>query len=266
MLYIIATPIGHLDDFTLRSIETLKKVDTILCEDTRVTLGLLHHYGIQKPLVSYHSFNEKKRVEEILEKLKMGHDIALVSDAGTPLFQDPGALLIEACVAAHIPFTSLPGPSSILSALILSGFRIEKFQFVGFLSKKSGEIKETLQEALSYPGLTVAFESPQRLLETLKILQELKSDASICVIREITKKFETAHRGSLFELIEHFSKEAPRGEIVLVLEGVKESSEKDFTPLAEAMIHEGLSKKTAIQLASKWGFVDKDTLYKKGST
>jgi len=266
MLYIIATPIGHLDDITLRSLETLKKVDLILCEDTRVTRGLLHHYQIDKPLVSYHSFNEKNRVNEIIEKLKKGVEIALVSDAGTPLFQDPGAVLVQACVQEGLAYTTLPGPSSILSALVLSGYPIEKFQFIGFLAKKNSALKEALQSALDYSGLTVAFESPHRLIESLDMLKQLKAKGSLCVIREITKKFESVHRGTVDELMAHFALEPPRGEIVLVIPGEAKLPQQDFTHLAERLLEEGLSKKTAVSIASTYGIVNKDYLYKKGST
>jgi len=262
MLYIVSTPIGNLSDISLRALEVLKSVNAIYCEDTRTSKVLLQAHGVNTPLISYHNFNEKKRLSEICEKLREGQNLALISDAGTPCFQDPGYLLIEACQKEGLEYTTVPGASSILSALILSGFEIEKFQFVGFLSKKTSEIRKTLESINSYQGLSVFFESPKRIIETLEIFEKINPAISLCVIREITKKFETIHKGTPSSLIQEFKIEAPRGELVCVVQGTSAALIEDMTELALELKSHGVSKKSAYELASKLGFVDKDRLYK----
>jgi 16S rRNA (cytidine1402-2'-O)-methyltransferase len=262
MLYIVSTPIGNLADITLRALDVLNTVDAILCEDTRTSQVLLNAHHIHTPLISYHSFNEKKRVNEVLEKLKNGQNLALISDAGTPCFQDPGFILIEACLKEGISYTTVPGASSILSALILSGFSVDKFQFIGFLSKKTSEIKKALESINTYEGLSVFFESPKRLVETLEIFNQINPEIPICVIREMTKKFETVHKGTPKSLIEEFTLTPPRGELVCVAKGSNLKEIIDYTDLALELIDQGLSKKSAHYFASKLGFVDKDRLYK----
>jgi 16S rRNA (cytidine1402-2'-O)-methyltransferase len=223
---------------------------------------LLSAYNIQKPLISYHSFNESKRCEEIINRLELGENIALISDAGTPLFQDPGFILIKECQNKNISYTTVPGASSILSALVLSGFELNQFQFLGFLPKKSGDAKDVLNNAIDYPGVSVFFESPRRTEDTLKLISELNPDCEIAIIREITKKFETVHKGSAFSLLEEFQKEPPRGEIVFVIKGCPKETTEDFTEFAMTLIQEGLSKKSAYKHASRFGYVDKDLIYK----
>lgn len=262
MLYIVSTPIGNLSDMTIRGIETLKSSDLILCEDTRVSKILLTAYDIQKPLLSYHSFNESQRLESIIEKLTQGQNIALISDAGTPLFQDPGFILVKECQSKNIPYTTIPGASSILSALILSGFEVNAFQFLGFLPKKISDLKNSLKNACHYNGLTVFFESPKRTEETLKILNEINPCIELAIIREITKKFETVHKGTASSLLEAFSHSPPRGEIVFVIKGCYEEKIQDFTQFAQTLIQEGLSKKSAVLLSSTLGYVNKDLIYK----
>lgn len=262
MLYIVSTPIGNLSDITLRAIETLKFCDVILCEDTRVSKILLNVYDIHKPLISYHSFNETSRLQEIIHRLQNGEKIALISDAGTPLFQDPGFILIKECQSQDIPYTTVPGASSILSAIILSGFEVNTFQFVGFIPKKTSEAKQLLQNICQYDGLSVFFESPKRTQDTLELIAEIDPNVEIAVIREITKKFETVHKGTAISLIEEFKNEAPRGEIVFVIPGIPKVEVEDYTDFAKTLIEEGLSKKTAYNLASRFGYVNKDLIYK----
>jgi 16S rRNA (cytidine1402-2'-O)-methyltransferase len=262
VLYIVSTPIGNLSDISLRALEVLASVDAILCEDTRVSKTLLNAHKIHTPLSSYHSFNEKKRLEEIVERLKEGQSLALISDAGTPLIQDPGFILIERCQKENIPYTTVPGASSVMSALILSGYPIERFQFIGFLPKKNQEAKKTLLEACSYDGLSLFFESPKRAIETLALIHNINPELSVCVIREITKKFETVHKGTTESLIQEFSLTAPRGELVFVIQGKPSQQLFEATQIAVELIEGGLSKKSAFNLASKLGFVDKDKLYK----
>ena len=262
MLYIVATPIGNLSDISLRALDVLKTCDAVLCEDTRVSKILLNHYQIEKPLISYHSFNEKQKLDMVVQRLLNGENLALISDAGTPLFQDPGHLLIQECQAHQIPYTSIPGASSILSALILSGFTIDRFQFLGFLPKKPQELKEVLSHITTYDGLTVVFESPKRVKETLEILNSIDPSINLAVIREITKKFETVHKGTASELSKEFSLNDARGEIVLVIKTSFSKAEEDFTDFAFELIANGISKKTAYQLASRLGPVNKDLIYK----
>lgn len=262
MLYIISTPIGNLSDITLRAIETLKACDLILCEDTRVSKILLNAYEIKKPVVSYHSFNEVKRLSDIITKLEEGQNIALISDAGTPLFQDPGFVLVKECQNKNIPYTTIPGASSILCALILSGFEIKIFQFLGFLPKKPSDAKKTLMTMCGFEGLSVFFESPKRAESTLKLITAINPLIELAVVREITKKFETVHKGTASSLLETFQKTPPKGELVFVIQGYREEKIQDFTDFAKALIQDGLSKKSAYKHASSLGYLDKDLIYK----
>ena len=217
MLYLIATPIGNLGDLSKRAIETLGKSDLILCEDTRYTRNLLLHLKIRKPLMSLHRFNERSRQDKIIRALKEGNSISLVSDAGTPCINDPGGRLIERCIEDQIPFTALPGPCSYIQALVISGFDASRFQCLGFLPRKKGERATYLQGALDYPGSSLAFESPHRLIDTLRILARIVPDRQIAIAREMTKAFEECLRGTATALLAHFGDSRPKGEIVLVI-------------------------------------------------
>ncbi len=181
MLYLISTPIGNLGDITRRAVEVLENCDLILCEDTRRSRILLSHLHIHKPLRSLHKFNEKSRQRAILFDLKKELDIVLISDAGTPTLNDPGLPLIQACLEEGIPFTALPGPCSYIQALVMSGFDTSRFQCLGFLPKGKKQKQNALQEALTYPGTSLAFESPKRLTDTLKILIPLAAERQIAV-------------------------------------------------------------------------------------
>lgn len=219
MLYLVATPIGNLADLSYRAVETLRSVDAILCEDTRHSRRLLNHYEIDKPLRSYHKFNLKQREEQILDQLTEGKKLALISDAGTPGISDPGSDIVAACVERGLPVTQIPGPCALISALTLSGLNTERFQFLGFLPKKSGQRERLLQEGLDYPGTTIFYESPHRILKTLKQLQEIEPEAHVVILRELTKKFEERLAGNAAELLSHWSERKPKGEFVLLLEG-----------------------------------------------
>lgn len=260
MLYLVATPLGNLDDLSKRALATLELCDIVLCEDTRRTSVLLDRYGLKKKLRSYHQFKEKQAIEGILADLTNGLNIALVSDAGTPCINDPGHLLVSACIEKQIPFTGIPGPCSVIQALVLSGLETDKFQFIGFLPKNC---EETLKTALFYPGTTVAFESPERLCHTLEVLTRLDPLRKVAVAREMTKMFEECRRGTPAELLSHFSAHAPRGEIVLCL-AKGEMPEKEFT-IEETveMLQElhGLSLKEAIQIAARIRKTPKRTVY-----
>ena len=216
MLYIVSTPIGNLKDITLRALETLKEVDLIAAEDTRHTKILLDAYQIQKPLTSFFEHNQIKKADHLLDLLKMGKKIALVSDAGTPGISDPGFLMVRLAQQNNIPITVIPGVSACISALTASGLPAHRFVFEGFLPSKSGARRNKLL-SLKGQGITIIFyESPHRLLKTLKDMQEVWDDPLIVVARELTKKFEEIRRDKASLLIEHFTQHSPKGEFVLL--------------------------------------------------
>ncbi len=217
MLYIIATPIGNLQDITLRALDVLKLVDLVAAEDTRHSGNLLRHFDIRKPLISYHEHNEARRSDELTERLAGDENIALITDAGMPGLSDPGARLIRKCIELNLPFTVLPGPSSILTALVGSGFRMEKFCFRGFLPVKRGQRERELHAAAGREETTIFFESPYRLTKTLAACVGIMPERAICVARELTKKFEEFRRGTGAELLQHYQTHPPKGEIVFVV-------------------------------------------------
>ncbi len=219
MLYLVPTPIGNLEDITLRAIRILKEVDLILAEDTRISKKLLNHLQISKPLQSHHAHNEHHTLEKTIEELLGGTVMALISDAGTPGISDPGFLLVRACLQAGVKVESLPGPTAFVPALVNSGLPCERFCFEGFLPQKKG--KQTRLKALVGEKRTMVFyESPYRLVKTLKQLAEhLGEDRPAAVSRELTKMFEENARGTLAELAAHFEKKKVKGEIVIVVAG-----------------------------------------------
>jgi len=217
MLYIVCTPIGNLKDITFRAIEVLKTVDLIACEDTRRTKILLQHYEINKPLISYYEYNKIKRGDYLIKLLKEEKKIALVSDAGTPGISDPGSHIIRLAIENDIPLTFIPGPTAFVGALVLSGFPTHRFIFEGFLPAKSGARKRRLEELKGEKRTVIFYESCHRLLKTLKDIEEIFGDCSICVVREMTKKFEEVLRGKVSEIIQHFQGNIPRGEFILLL-------------------------------------------------
>jgi 16S rRNA (cytidine1402-2'-O)-methyltransferase len=219
MLYVVATPVGNLGDITLRGLEVLKGVDVVAAEDTRHSGLLLKHFEIKKPFVSYHEHNEAARTAELVERIARGENVALITDAGTPGLSDPGLRLIRECINRQLPFTIIPGPSSILIALLGSGFSNEKFSFRGFLPVKSGRRERELRIAANSEETTLFFESPYRLLKTLHACNTVMPDRQLCVARELTKKFEEFRRGTAAELLAHYEAHPAKGEIVLVVSG-----------------------------------------------
>jgi len=221
-LYLVSTPIGNLKDITLRALEILKKADLVACEDTRRTGLLLAHYQIKKPLLSYQEYNELKRIPQIIQKLKSGQDIALVSDAGTPTLSDPGFKLVRECVREGLKVVAIPGPSAILAALTSSGLSTDKFIFLGYLPKKPGKRKTILENLglqLKNMRITVIlFESPHRLLATLKDLKEVSGNIEIVIARELTKIHEEIERGEIAQFIKRFEKEKAKGEFTVLFE------------------------------------------------
>jgi len=214
----VPTPIGNLKDISLRALETLASVDFIACEDTRHSLRLLNHYGIQKPLVSYHEHNEKRRVDDLVARLQAGETMAVISDAGMPAISDPGFRLIQGLIENELSYTVLPGASSTLTALVASGFTTHSFFYGGFLSVKKGKRRKQLEQAgeLEYPS--IFFESPHRLKSTLEILNEHCPTASVVVARELTKTYEQLIRGTSLEVYEYYKERTAKGEIVLMLQ------------------------------------------------
>lgn len=217
-IVLVPTPIGNLGDITLRALEILKSADRIACEDTRHSGPLLAHHGITgKPLVALHDHNEARRAPELVAAARAGETIALISDAGMPGISDPGYRLVQACLESGTPFEVLPGPSAVITALIGSGFPCHAFRFGGFLSVKPGKRRTALSDGLSSGETAIFFESPHRIVSTLEILTEIDPLARACVARELTKKFETYHRGTAAELLEWFRAHPPKGEIVLLV-------------------------------------------------
>ena len=216
ILYVVATPIGNLGDIAYRAVEVLKSVDWIACEDTRHSKILLDHYGISKPLISYFDFSESKKAPELVKRLKEGQRGALISDAGTPGVADPGYRLIAKAREAGIAIEVIPGASAFLVGLILSGFPMHRFAYEGFAPVKDGARKKWFQDLSSQDRTIVFYESPHRLLKTLKAMKEILGDVEIAVARELTKKFEEVLRDRLSVVLEHFSRGKVLGEFVIV--------------------------------------------------
>jgi len=219
-LYIVSTPIGNLEDITLRALRILKEVDIVAAEDTRKTKYLLGHFNIEKKLVSYYSYNEERRIPELIERLKNGESVALVSDAGTPGISDPAYHIVREAIGQGIPIIPIPGATAFLPALVASGLPAESFLFEGFLPTKKGR-KTKLEQLKSEERTIILYESPHRILRTLHDLLEVLGDRDAAVGRELTKKFEEIVRGKLSKIIAKFEKEKIRGEFVIVVAGYK---------------------------------------------
>lgn len=220
-LILVPTPIGNLQDITLRAISVLKDADVILAEDTRVSIKLLKHLGIEKHMVSHHKFNEHKTVGNIVSQIEIGNTVALISDAGTPAISDPGFLLVRACVEKNIEVECLPGPTALIPALAVSGLPTEKFVFEGFLPQKKGR-QTRLQLLANEPRTMVFYESPFRLVKTLNQFATFFGEQrNACVCRELSKMFEEIKRGTVSELESYYSENTPKGEIVIVVEGMQ---------------------------------------------
>jgi 16S rRNA (cytidine1402-2'-O)-methyltransferase len=216
-LYVVATPIGNLKDITLRALDTLKAVDLIACEDTRHTQKLLAHYQIHKPMTSLFEHNERRKVPELIEQLQKGQSIVLVSDAGTPGISDPGFFFIREAIRNEIPVIPIPGVSAIVTALVVSGMPTDRFCFEGFLPQKSAAMRRKLEQLKDEPRTMVFYESPHRVLKTLKAMLEICGDIPIVCARELTKLHEEILRKPLSQQIAYFQKQKPRGEFVLVV-------------------------------------------------
>jgi len=218
-LYLCATPIGNLEDITLRVLRVLKEVDLIAAEDTRNSIKLLNHFEIKTPMTSYHEYNKIEKAYTLIEKMRQGQSVALITDAGTPGISDPGEELAAMCYDAGIEVTSLPGPAACITALTLSGLSTRRFAFEAFLPWDKKERKEVLAELVNETRTIILYEAPHRLVRTLKELLETLGNRRMTLCRELTKKHETAFRSTIEELINYYEKEKPLGECVLVIEG-----------------------------------------------
>ncbi len=267
VLYIVATPIGNLDDIGLRALDTLKSVDMIAAEDTRHSARLLKHFGISKNLVSLHEHNEKARIEMVVEKLLAGAHIALISDAGTPLISDPGYALVKTVQDAGLRVSPIPGPSSIITALSGAGVPTDQFSFYGFLSHKNKERVDKLKAIKNQNGTLVLFESSHRILRLLEQLAEVFPDSHIVVAKELTKVYENFLRGKAGELLAMFAKDASlaRGEFVVLIDNPVTDSDKQLDnrdiELLKSLMAE-LPLKKAVQLTSKFSGKKKNALYR----
>ncbi|MFA6431126.1 MAG: 16S rRNA (cytidine(1402)-2'-O)-methyltransferase [Candidatus Margulisiibacteriota bacterium] len=218
ILYVVATPIGNLEDITHRALRILAEVDLIAAEDTRHSKILLSHYSISTPLTSYHKFNEKIKSSHLVDLLKEGKNIALISDSGMPGISDPGYRIIRDAIDAGLRVEPIPGPSAIVAALAVSGLRTDRFIFEGFLPRKPGKKAKKLEELKDFDGSVIIYESPFRVIKTLQDALGVFGDCETAVCRELTKKFEEVVRGKLSEVLEHFKTKAPKGEFVIVFQ------------------------------------------------
>lgn len=267
-LAVCATPIGNLGDVTLRVLEELGEADVVLCEDTRRTRVLLARHGLEAPLLSYHRHNEAARGREVLERLRAGERVALVSDAGLPGVNDPGARLIAEAAAAGLPVTVLPGPSAVETALVASGLLGERYQFVGYLPRREGELRTLAGELARWPHAVVAFESPRRLSRSLAVLAEELGERPAAVCRELTKRFEEIVRGTVAELAARFE-EPPKGEITLVLGAAEtaagDSSSADARAAVAAvaeLVASGVPRREAVDLVARLTGLARNRLYR----
>ena len=263
-LYLIPTPIGNLEDITLRAIHILKQVEVIFCEDTRVTALLLNHLEIKKKLISSHKYNESMNDDKLLEYLKNGYDVGLVTDRGTPIISDPGYELVKVAIENNFNVVALPGPTAFVPALISSGVSPQPFLFYGFLNSKESKMKKELEE-LKYEKATMIFyEAPHRIQSTLNIIKTVLGNRKASISREISKKFEEIYRGTIEELIEQILE--IKGEIVLIVSGNNDENSYDHLTIIEHVnlyIKEGLSSKEAIKKVANDRNINKNEVYKE---
>lgn len=270
-LYLCATPIGNLEDITLRVLRVLEEVDLIAAEDTRNSIKLLNHYEIKTPMTSYHEFNKIEKAYQLVEKLQEGMNIALITDAGTPGISDPGEELVKIAYEAGIEVTSLPGPAACITALTLSGLSTRRFVFEAFLPKDKKERKRILEELQKETRTIILYEAPHHLIKTLEELREALGNRRITLCRELTKKYEEGQRTTIDEVLEYYKDKEPRGEYVLVLEGktkeeVEEERKKEWEPLSleehmQFYEQKGISHKEAMKLVAKDRGVSKRDIY-----
>jgi 16S rRNA (cytidine1402-2'-O)-methyltransferase len=270
-LYIVPTPIGNLSDITQRALETLKDVDLIAAEDTRHTQKLLQHYGISTKTISYHEHNEQQRSAELLDRLKEGSDIAIVSDAGTPAINDPGFRLVSLALQNDIKVISLPGPSAFVTALVASGLPTDEFFFGGFLPARAAGRRSRLLELAAVPGTLIFYEAPHRLAATLKDVSQILGPRNAVVARELTKIHEELRRGTLNELSEHYSgSQSVRGEIVLLIDRARDEvsstqplNQTEIATLVARFENEGLDHRAALKRAARELGISRSEAYRR---
>jgi len=268
-LYICATPIGNLEDITLRALRILKEVNYIAAEDTRHTLKLLNHYGISKPLISYHEHNQRERGQKIIELLMQGHDVALVSDSGMPGISDPGIPLIDLARQNGIPVTVLPGATASIAALVLSGMDTSRFAFEGFLPREKKDREARLEELKREHRTVIIYEAPHRVLATLRDMLDKLGNRKVAVVRELTKVHEEVIILYIEQMLEHFNEHPPKGEMVLILEGCGHQDipdDKAWNISIEEHIRQymaqGFDKKEAVKQVAKVRGLPKSEVYK----
>lgn len=266
-LYVVGTPIGNLSDFSPRAVETLASVDFIAAEDTRVTLKLLNHFEIKKPMISYFEHNRRERGEIILERIKSGESCAIVTDAGMPAISDPGEDLVNLCLSNGIAVESVPGPTAFATAVAMSGLPSGRFTFEGFLSVNKPSRREHLEEIVSERRTMVFYEAPHKLTATLKDLYKYLGDRRIALIKELTKIHETVERTTLSEACEKYSAQAPKGEFVIVIEGSTEPKQKEVSldeavALAKGLVESGMAINDAAKEIAKETKLKKGDIYK----
>ena len=266
-LYVVGTPIGNLSDFSPRAVETLASVDFIAAEDTRVTLKLLNHFEIKKPMVSYFGHNRRERGEIILERIKSGENCAIVTDAGMPAISDPGEDLVDLCLSNGITVESVPGPTAFATAVAMSGLPSGRFTFEGFLSVNKPSRREHLEEIVSERRTMVFYEAPHKLTATLKDLYKYLGDRRIALIKELTKIHETVERTTLSEACEKYSAQTPKGEFVIVIEGSTEPKQKEVSldeavALAKGLVENGMAINDAAKEIAKETKLKKGDIYK----
>lgn len=268
-LYLVATPIGNLEDITLRALRVLKEADLIACEDTRQTQKLLQHYAIHKEMISYHAHNELMRAPELVIQLEEGAQVALVSDAGTPAISDPGHRLVVLCLRHHIPVVPIPGPSAFVAALAASGMPTDEFLFVGFLPSRAGARRKKLDALKSEPRALVLYEAPHRLAETLSDAADILGSRHAVVAREVTKIHEEFLRGTLADLRDAARKRAPRGEITLLIGPAVEGEPQAVASVSlrqrveQLEAESGLDRKAALKQAARERGLGKRDAYKQ---
>ena len=270
-LYLCATPIGNLEDITLRVLNTLREVDLIAAEDTRHSIKLLNHFEIKTPMTSYHEFNKVEKARYLVEKMKEGLNVALVTDAGTPGISAPGVVLVRQCYEAGIELTSLPGPAACITALTMSGMATRRFVFEAFLPADKREKAEVLEELKGETRTIILYEAPHRLIRTLGELLEALGDRRISICRELTKKHETVFRTTFSEALSFYENEEPRGECVLVIEGksreeIKKEKEQAWESMSieehmEQYLSRGTDRKEAMKLVAKDRGISKRDVY-----
>lgn len=271
MLYICGTPIGNLEDMTYRVVRVLSEVDLIAAEDTRQSVKLLNHFDIKTPLTSYYEHNKDVKGPQLIKLLQEGKDIALVTDAGMPGISDPGEDLIKLCYENNVPVTVVPGPTAVVTALVLSGLNSISYIFEGFLPRNKKQRAEVLERLVDESRTTVFYEAPHHLVDTLDSIYKTVGDRNIAVARELTKKHETVNRGAVGEVLEYFKENEPKGEFVLVLEGKdKEKIKEDKIASFEEMtieehfnmyIEQGMSEKDAMKQVAKDRGIGKRDVY-----